>query len=966
MIKSLSILTFREVIMQYTRVLIVLTIATWLLVSCSGNTGNSLAPSVSPSPDFTAKAADAIPSSAFVMGIWDVYIDTETAKAEIQPLRHASFTGNQNFHAPPGMIKLENIIIDYDTGEIDADIGLEHKFPALKRYTGFDVMGVFMGDGNATYPGDYDLAIHGPNDQRLLNADGYTRWFNANEFKGVGEIPPMFSYNPGHMGTPGYKPTADLNGYKYYAEGLGLDEDEFQFLIANSDDRAMFVEGDLVWRHFSMVFPELPQTNEAKFQYAIIGHWEPNKHEPGPPVEIPDDFPPEANVDEAVVCDIQDSSTAWWDNSNFGGDVILDISPWDWSATCDAGTMGEYVILVYSDAWTGPYEVDITCLGLTDFYETFHAEIPVETLDSCDPLTVWVEIRYPLMDYSNKFGSPNYADGELAGYFLVEIPISCDAPMSIEVLTPNGGEEWAPGTDQQISWDSKNVDGTVFIEYSTDNFVSDINLIAADVANNGLYTWNDLPCDISDSVRIRITSTYYPYVFDTSDDNFSIVEAGWAVSWGTPQDDRGSRIATDSNDNTYVTGFTAGDAFLSKHDRCGTLMWQLTWGGSNSDGGADVTVDQFGYPLVVGYFRGTVDFDPGTGIDNHTSNGGWDVFLSKFDSSGDFQWARTWGGPSNDEGGGIALDTIGSIYVTGNYHNSVDFDPGSGLDNHTSNGDYDVFLSKFDSSGGFQWARTWGGALIDMSHGVATDSQNDLHIIGTFEVTVDFNPGSGIENHTSNGGYDIFLSSFDYSGIFGSALTWGGSGPDYGEAVSVDYSDAVCAVGRFVNTVDFDPGPGTDYHTENGWWDIFISKFSPTGAFQWVRTWGGTNSDNGLGVKADPSGNIFVTGSYMGTVDFDPGTGTENHSSNGSGDAFISKLSGTGDFNWVQTWGGSAWDEGFGLVLDSAGNSYVTGLFSTVVDFAPVSPPCNNDPDIHSSSGGFEIFITKHMPDGCW
>jgi hypothetical protein len=99
---------------------------------------------------------------------------------------------------------------------------------------------------------------------------------------------------------------------------------------------------------------------------------------------------------------------------------------------------------------------------------------------------------------------------------------------------------------------------------------------------------------------------------------------------------------------------------------------------------------------VTGYFIGTdVDFDPAGGIDNHTSNGGNDAFLSEFDSMGYYQWARTWGGTLNDYSIGGAADGSGNAYVTGYFYDIVDFDPGTGIDNHTSNGNIDAFLSKF-------------------------------------------------------------------------------------------------------------------------------------------------------------------------------------------------------------------------------------------------------------------------------
>jgi hypothetical protein len=164
---------------------------------------------------------------------------------------------------------------------------------------------------------------------------------------------------------------------------------------------------------------------------------------------------------------------------------------------------------------------------------------------------------------------------------------------------------------------------------------------------------------------------------------------------------------------------------------------------------------------VTGYFDGTVDFDPGSGVDPHSSNGAEDIFLSKFDSSGNFIWARTWG---VGNGYGVVVDGSGNAYVTGWFYDTVDFDPGSEIDNHTSNGINDIFLSKCDSSGNYKWARTWGGSDGEEGKSVAVDGSGNPYVTGYFQLTVDFDPGSGVDNHTSNGDWDIFLSKYDSNG----------------------------------------------------------------------------------------------------------------------------------------------------------------------------------------------------------
>ena len=541
---------------------------------------------------------------------------------------------------------------------------------------------------------------------------------------------------------------------------------------------------------------------------------------------------------------------------------------------------------------------------------------------------------------------------------------------SITVLTPNGGEVLKAGHSFEITWTSVNVPDPVNIWYSKDDFQVDWNYIGSNPADEGSYMWGPIPLDPSDTVMIRIESSVDIYIRDFSDAYFTLADGGWARTWGGSDGDAATGVAVDGSGNSYVTGQFAGavdfdpgsgvdshtsnggsDIFLTKFDPAGNFMWARTWGGSNQDSGEDVVVDKYANVYVTGYFDGTVDFDPGGGVDNHDGDG---AFLSKFDPSGNFIRARTWVG---GYGRGVAVDKSANVYVTGVFEGTVDFDPGIGVDSHTSNGWTDVFLSYFDSSGNFQWAVTWGGIEWDSCYNVAVDPYNCAYVVGDYKGTVDFDPGGGVDSRTSNGDLDAFLSKIEPTGSYVNANTWGGNGNDQSMDVAVDVWGDAYVTGEFSGTVDF----GGDNHTSNGTCDVFLSKFNEGLLFISTRTWGGIDGSEGMGTAADGSGNVYVTGLFAGEADFDPASGVDSHTSNGSWDVFLSKLDSDGYFSWARTWGGLYDDMSLGVAAEASGNAYVTGYYMGEVDFDPGSGV-----DDHTSIGMYEAFLSKFLPDGNW
>ena len=472
-------------------------------------------------------------------------------------------------------------------------------------------------------------------------------------------------------------------------------------------------------------------------------------------------------------------------------------------------------------------------------------------------------------------------------------------------------------------------------------------------------------------------------------DAWSVISArvkegwGWAKTWGGDNHDEGNSVAVDGSDNIYVTGhfrhtvdFDPGPGldehvangfeggFLSKFDASGDFIGARTWGESGGIENQGVIVDDSGNVYVTGCFSETVDFDPGPGADNHTSIGQTDSFLIKFDSSGDFVWARTWGG-ENVTGEGEGGNEI-AIDNSGRIFVAGRFQGPTDFDPGPGVDEHTsvgvaVFVSKFESNGDFVWARTWEGVMRDYVGGIATDGSGSIYATGYFAYTQDFDPGPGTDFHTDNGGYDTFLSCFDLDGNFKWAQTWGGSYDDMGSDVAVNSFGNIWVAGFFAKTVDFDPGAGVDEHTSCGGTDAYVSEFKPTGEFVLARTWGGPDLTRVYGISIDSQDNVFITGEFQGKADFDPSQFTDNRISKGKSDIFINKLDSDANHLWVQTWGGAKDDIGNQIAVDGIGNTYVTGLFLGEVDFNPGSGVDN-----HLSNGGYDVFLCKFLPDGSW
>jgi hypothetical protein len=465
--------------------------------------------------------------------------------------------------------------------------------------------------------------------------------------------------------------------------------------------------------------------------------------------------------------------------------------------------------------------------------------------------------------------------------------------------------------------------------------------------------------------------------------------SGWARSWDTNCEGEYTPISIDIGESKHAIitapfygtvdldpesgvdertslGSEGCDIYLSAIDKHGNYCTSRTWGGYLEDISYSVIVKddthEIGTIYVCGSFMDTVDFDPGSGEDIHQAAGWDDIFLCKYDQNGTFQWCRTWGGEKMDRAVAVQVYSIDNITVAGTFEGTVDFDPGPGTDIHSVTGPYpdnsDIFLSQFDSAGNHRWTVTFGGEGEEFLADTHNPWRVSNYLTGKFTGTCDFDPGPDVKENT--GDNDIFLCEFNDEGNLEWVNTWENSSSVYSRLCFRGKNVAtIFLAGGFRDTMDFDPSPLYDIRSSTGNYDAFVTKLNCDGGYQWTRTWGDTGKDIVLGMSID--NDLYLTGCFEYEVDFDPGSMTDIHSSNGSQDIFVCSLDDFGNYRWSQTWGGIGVDMGKDITARN-GLMYVAGMFSDSVDFNP-----DNGLDIHSADSGSATFLMRISTwDGGW
>ncbi|HYD22067.1 MAG TPA: T9SS type A sorting domain-containing protein [Flavipsychrobacter sp.] len=387
----------------------------------------------------------------------------------------------------------------------------------------------------------------------------------------------------------------------------------------------------------------------------------------------------------------------------------------------------------------------------------------------------------------------------------------------------------------------------------------------------------------------------------------------WAFSIGSSTLDQPHDIHVEPSGDFYICGQMSGtvdfdpgvgtvlltsagsnDIFFAKYSTSGTLLFAKNMGGTDSDIGRSITADGSGNIYLGGQFETTADFDPGMTTANLTAVGFTDLFLAKYDASGNYLWAFSVGGGSFDGMQSIAISNSGDILATGYYDDSgVDFDPGAGSLALTSTGLSDIFAASYTPAGALNWAKSIGSINDDMGISLVTDASNNVFVTGYFQgVATDFDPGAGTYPITA-AGYDIFILKLDASGNFSWAKQIGGPMNEAAYNMATNASGNLYITGYFNGIPDFDPDAGVANLIAAGGMDIFIASYNSSGALNWVRGIGSSTTDAGQGICADAMGNVYTCGTFTSTADVNTDVvGSLYFTSLGAKDGFVHKIFG--------------------------------------------------------------------------
>lgn len=379
----------------------------------------------------------------------------------------------------------------------------------------------------------------------------------------------------------------------------------------------------------------------------------------------------------------------------------------------------------------------------------------------------------------------------------------------------------------------------------------------------------------------------------------------WVVQIGGLGIDMAYDLSTDIDDNVYVVGsfqdslYMGGTAilyapsdvvssFVLKISRDGVLIWARKFDTDKAVRAKSVTSGNTEELVISGEFEGATQFGSSLPAFSKVSNGGTDIFVLKMNGdTGAPIFIETIGGSDFEYVSQHTRDNKNNIYLTGEFRQILDFDPGQGEDIRDTKGLTDAFLLKLSSAGTFQWVKTYGGTGLDNGYSVACDQQNNVIITGRFSEDVDFKLPNG-NMISSNGGTDAFVLKLDENGVAIWANSYGDTQNDQGNKVITNINGIIYLSGLFRTEIDLDASSASEVlSTSNGGADIFLVLLNQDGTYNLGYTYGGIANDQINEVALTSDGSLVSSGGFGAIVDFDPSVGEINVISTGGLDAFL-------------------------------------------------------------------------------
>ncbi len=427
----------------------------------------------------------------------------------------------------------------------------------------------------------------------------------------------------------------------------------------------------------------------------------------------------------------------------------------------------------------------------------------------------------------------------------------------------------------------------------------------------------------------------------------------WANRAGGTGSDQGYDVSTDNAGNTYACGWFSGtasfgsttltsyglqDVFIACYNAAGTLNWVKQAGGTGNEVCAGIATTQNGDSYVTGWFSGISKFGDSTMV----SNGSYDMFIAKYNSSGSLLWVRAGGGLSDDYGNRVSLTRNGGVLVSGSFRDTLSISSTQLI----SAGNRDVLLCSYDSTGHLTWAQRAGGAGEDRGYGVGQNANGDVYLTGLFTGKAKFN---AIEV-SGTALLSTYVAKLSEGGNFIWVKPGGGGANDFARGLGLKLEDAgnVICTGFFSGILNMN---GKSLTAKGGQYDFdaYVTKLDANGNTIWIIDLGGDGIDQGTSVSVNKSGEIFVCGFYGETQKFAGIT----MDAKGLSDVFVAKLDTGGNIIWMTSAGGSGNDYAYGISCAYDGSIKVNGAFDGTGSYGSFTL---------QSNGGLDAFLLQIVP----